>query len=154
MENPVTDIVLTTEKLSTDTVIEKIGDAKCGAISLFVGTTRNHHNGKEVVKLEYECYIPMAEKTIKNICDEIRSKWPEVFHIAVHHRLGHVPVKNASIMIGISSPHREDSISATEFAISTLKAKAPIWKKEIYSDGSGDWKENKECRWKKDSKSD
>lgn len=150
MTKPLTEVLLTKESLSTEVVIERISDAKCGAISLFVGTTRNHHEGKQVVKLEYECYVPMAEKTIKNICNEIRIKWPQVHHIVVHHRLDHVPVKNASVIIGISSPHREDSLSATEFAITTLKAKVPIWKKEIYSDGSGDWKENKECRWKKE----
>lgn len=148
MTKPLTHILLTEDELSTERVAELVTDAKCGAISLFVGTTRNHHDGKPVVKLEYECYVPMAEKTIRKICDEVRTKWPQIFHIAVHHRLGHVPVKQASIIIGISSPHREDSIAATQYAMNTLKAEVPIWKKEIYADGSGDWKENKECRWK------
>lgn len=62
-------------------------------------------------------------------------------------RLGTVPVKEASIVIAISSPHRGDAIKATEFCIDNVKKSVPIWKKEIYNESAGVWKENKECLW-------
>lgn len=84
------------------------------------------------------------------ICDNIREKWPEVRHIALYHRLGEVPVKESSVVIAISSPHRQDSLDAVQFAIDELKRTVPIWKKEIYGgayEGTSMWKENKECAW-------
>lgn len=94
----------------------------------------------------------MALKAMETICDVIREKWPETKHIAVHHRLGVVPVKEASIIIAISSPHRKESLEAVQFAIDEVKKKVPIWKKEFYggeSEGISAWKENKECPWSK-----
>ncbi|XP_039252158.2 molybdopterin synthase catalytic subunit-like [Styela clava] len=145
MSKIVTDILLTKDPLSMNNVISKISHPACGGLSIFVGTTRNHHDGKKVVKLEYECYSKMAKKQIQLICDDTRSKWPDVQNIAVHHRLGHVPVMDMSVIIGISSPHREDAISASKHCIEKLKANVPIWKREIYEDGSEEWQENKEC---------
>lgn len=84
------------------------------------------------------------------MCDEIRTKWSDVKHIAIYHRLGVVPVKECSVIIAISSPHRQSSLEAVAFAIEELKKSVPIWKKEIYggeNEGSSIWKENKECKW-------
>lgn len=98
----------------------------------------------------------MALKSLAQICDELRAKWPDIKHIAIHHRLGLVAVKEASVIIGISSPHRETSLLAVQMAIDRLKQIVPIWKKESYAadvDDSGThqpesiWKENKECPW-------
>lgn len=58
-----------------------------------------------------------------------------------------MPIKEASIIIAISSPHREDAIKATEWCINNVKQSVPIWKKEVYCDHNKEWKENKECRW-------
>lgn len=89
----------------------------------------------------------MALKAMNKICEQIRSKWSDTKHIAIHHRLGVVPVKEASVIIAISSPHRQNSLEATQFAIDELKKTVPIWKKEIYDEGTSVWKENKECEW-------
>lgn len=111
----------------------------------------------------------MALKSMKQICDELRTKWPDVKHIAIYHRLGVVPVREASVIIGCSSPHRQTSLDAVQLAIDRLKQIVPIWKKEIYhpmvtpaaaaaaaSAGTDDvidvgptaiWKENTECAW-------
>ncbi|XP_056593346.1 molybdopterin synthase catalytic subunit isoform X1 [Triplophysa dalaica] len=140
-------ISLTTDKLSADAVSESVTCASCGAISLFIGTTRDHFEGMKVVRLEYEAYVPMAELELSRICSDIRTKWPSVRHINIQHRLGVVPVTEASVIIGISSPHRSDSLEAVKFCIDTLKATVPIWKKEIYESGEPRWKENKECLW-------
>ncbi|OCU02541.1 hypothetical protein XELAEV_18008303mg, partial [Xenopus laevis] len=112
------------------------------------GTTRNTFEGKKVVRLEYESYIPMAEMEIKKIFADVRQQWLHVKHLAVHHRLGLVPVSEASVVIAVSSPHRSDSLDAVKYCINKLKATVPIWKKEVYEEESYKWKENKECFWK------
>lgn len=117
-----------------------------GATSIFVGTTRDTFDGKSVVRLEYEAYVPMAEKELKKICNQMRTKW-RVRHICILHRLGVVPLLEASVIVAVSSVHRKESLEAVQFCIDSLKASVPIWKKEIYAEGDGDWKENKECKW-------
>jgi len=88
----------------------------------------------------------MALKEMLNICAKIRLQW-NIEGIAIYHRIGEVPISEASIVIAISSSHREESLRAVEYAINTLKASVPIWKKEVYETGETQWKENKECTW-------
>lgn len=139
-------ITFTADKLSVEEASQLVISPLCGAVTLFVGTTRNNFEGKKVITLEYEAYVPMAENEVKKICSDIRQKWP-VKHIAVFHRLGLVPVSEASVIIAVSSAHRAASLEAVNYAIDTLKAKVPIWKKEIYEESSSSWKRNKECFW-------
>lgn len=98
----------------------------------------------------------MALQTLTKICDQMRTKWDDIKHIAIYHRLGHVPVKEASVIIGVSSPHRKTCLDAIAYAIEELKKSVPIWKKEKYSDpeGTSAWKENKECSWSESNKLD
>ncbi|CAG8540272.1 5039_t:CDS:2 [Acaulospora morrowiae] len=138
-------VKLTSEVLDLQTVVNIVKDNGAGAISTFSGTTRDTYRvDKKVVKLDYEAYIPMAEKVLFSIISEARSKW-ELKKIAVYHRLETVPVGENSVIIAVSSVHRKESLQAVEWLINQLKEKAPIWKKEIYSDGSV-WKENRENR--------
>mmetsp|Transcript_5318 Transcript_5318/g.6193 ORF Transcript_5318/g.6193 Transcript_5318/m.6193 type:complete len:194 (+) Transcript_5318:157-738(+) len=133
--------------LCVSSLVELVSDPGSGAISTFSGTTRDNFDGKEVVRLEYEGYIPMALKELKKICSEIRTKW-DVRQIAIEHRLGLCPVMEASVIIAVSSAHRKESLKAVEFAINRLKEAVPIWKKEVY--GGGDkatWKENSEFKY-------
>ncbi|XP_067666621.1 molybdopterin synthase catalytic subunit-like [Haliotis asinina] len=139
-------IEITDEKLNLEQITSLVTAPSCGAVSVFMGTTRDNFENKHVVKLEYEAYIPMAKKKMVEVCDQIRAQW-QVEHIAIVHRLGVVPVTESSIIIAISSPHRKESLMAVSYAIDTLKATVPIWKKEIYDDHSSDWKANKECAW-------
>ncbi|XP_058789966.1 molybdopterin synthase catalytic subunit isoform X2 [Phymastichus coffea] len=118
-------------KLDINNIIESVVSPNCGAISSFIGTTRDNFEQKKVVKLEYEAYETMALKEMQTICDKIRSKW-NIEKIAIFHRLGEVPVTQASIVIAISSPHRQESLLAVQFAIDAVKTSVPIWKKEIY----------------------
>ncbi|KAG5890833.1 hypothetical protein JTB14_016211 [Gonioctena quinquepunctata] len=135
---------LTKDKLSIDLITSLVSSDSCGAISLFVGTTRNNFEGRSVVTLEYEAYESMAIKSMEKICEDIRIQWPSIENIAIYHRLGIVSVGEASIIIGISSPHREEAIKATEWCINNIKKSVTIWKKEIYKDSEAQWKENKE----------
>ncbi|KAM4753415.1 molybdopterin synthase catalytic subunit isoform 3-T11 [Cyanocitta cristata] len=130
-------IKLKSEKLSVDEVSELVVSPYCGAVSLFIGTTRNNFEGKKVIHLEYEAYTSMAETEIKKICRDVRQKWPSVKHIAVHHRLGVVPITEASVIIAVSSPHRAESLEAVMYCINTLKASVPIWKKWIKRRAAG-----------------
>ncbi|KAI8424795.1 hypothetical protein MSG28_006727 [Choristoneura fumiferana] len=138
---------LTADKLSVDAISELVVDDSCGAVSIFVGTTRDNFDGKKVLRLEYEAYEPMALKAMKAICTEIRDKWPAVHGIAIYHRLGNVPCREASVVIAVSSPHRRESLDAVSLCIDLLKAKVPVWKREVYADAAPAWKENVECAW-------
>lgn len=138
---------LTCETLSVDAAARLVGDEGCGAISMFIGTTRDTFEGRRVIRLEYEAYEAMAESELRKVCRGAREEWPGVRHICIHHRLGIVPVSEASVVIAISSPHRQDSLQAVQYCINTLKSTVPIWKKEVYEDDGSSWKENQECPW-------
>ncbi|KAG8228432.1 hypothetical protein J437_LFUL003909 [Ladona fulva] len=130
-------------KLNLEEISELVTKSTCGAVSFFVGTTREYFEDKKVIHLEYEAYEAMALKAIKGICEQIRNKW-KVENIAIFHRIGVVPVKEASVIIAVSSVHRTDSLQAVQYAIDSLKAGVPIWKKEVYEIASAEWKENQE----------
>lgn len=119
-----------------------VHSVKRGAVISFLGCTRDSHDGRGVVRLEYEAYEPMAILEMKQIRQEIIEKWPET-EVAMVHRLGVVPQGEVSVAIAVASPHRDSAYLASRFAIDTLKQRVPIWKKEIYTDGSI-WKDNKE----------
>ncbi len=140
---------VTRDPLDVGQIFQEVAAASTGAVSIFVGTTRDNFEGKKVVRLEYEAYIPMAEKIMQRLCGAIRSRFNEVLNVAIVHRLGAVGLKEASVVIAVSSSHRKDSLEAVEFAINELKASVPIWKNEVYegeNEGSS-WKQNKECKW-------
>uniref|UniRef100_A0A9J7XBC8 Molybdenum cofactor synthesis 2 n=1 Tax=Cyprinus carpio carpio TaxID=630221 RepID=A0A9J7XBC8_CYPCA len=124
-------ITLTTDKLSADRVSESVTCPSCGALFLFIGTTRDNFEGKK--------------SELRKTCSEIRTKWPSVRLCFVFFPT--VPITEASVIIGISSPHRRDSLEAVKYCIDTLKATVPVWKKEIYESGELCWKQNKECLW-------
>lgn len=122
-----------------------VNDAGCGAVTTFVGTTRDNFQGKKVTKLSYEGYIPMAEKELRKLCHEATEKFG-VQKIAAVHILGDCPVGAASVILACSSPHRRDALQCSEFLIDELKARVPIWKREVYEGDDSVWKENVE--WK------
>ncbi len=115
-------------------------DARAGAIDIFLGTTRAERNsaGVELVALDYEAYQPMALDQFRRIAHESRDRWP-VLKLVILHRVGLVPLGQASVLIGVATAHREAAFAACRFVIDALKAHAPIWKKEIWADGSASW---------------
>lgn len=133
------------EEINLQDVVEKVSDPGAGAIATFLGTTRDNFQGKEVVRLEYECYVPMALKEMMKICQQVRERW-DVKHVVIEHRLGLCPVQQASVIIAVSSAHRSEALCGVEYAINTLKATVPIWKKEVYNT-----KTNSEPQWKENS---
>lgn len=120
-------------------------EPSCGAVSTFVGITRDHFETKKVAKLSYEGYVPMAKKELLKLCHEAIHKYSSVKRIAAVHVLGDCPVGKASVILAAASPHRREAIQCCEFLIDELKARVPIWKLEVYEgEGGSVWKENVE----------
>lgn len=115
-----------------------------GAVLCFQGTTRDSFEGRGVLHLEYEAFAPMALAELERIAAEAQARFPGS-RLAVAHRVGRVEVGEASVVIAVSAPHRDEAYLASRFAIDALKARVPIWKKEWYADGS-QWKANAESR--------
>ena len=113
-------------------------DASCGAVAAFVGLVRNHDHGRSVRRLQYECYRSMAEKMIETIVGRAKELWP-VDEVRVCHRVGPLEIGEAAVAIAVSSSHRDEAFEACRFVIEEIKKKAPIWKKEIFEDGTGEW---------------
>jgi molybdopterin synthase catalytic subunit len=111
----------------------------CGAVVLFTGTVRDHADGRPGVSmLEYEAYEEHVERRLAAIAAEARGRVPEVGRLVVLHRVGRLSVGEASVVVVASAPHRGEAFDAARFAIDTLKATVPIWKRETWADGA-DW---------------
>ncbi len=106
-----------------------------GAVCVFLGVARKFSRSREVVHLEYEAYPEMAEKKMAEIGDELRVKFGAE-RVAILHRTGVLAIGEASVGIGVATPHRKEAFAACQYAIDRLKEIVPIWKKEVWSDGS------------------
>jgi molybdopterin synthase catalytic subunit len=133
-------LALTDAVIDVDAVVEVVRRNAAGAVLVFEGVTRDTHDGKSVIRLEYEAYAGMAEAELEAIAARARERWPAL-RIAIVHRIGVVRLGEASVVIAVSTPHRDAAYAASRFAIDALKTQVPIWKKEIYADGSV-WKAN------------
>ena len=116
------------------------GHDSCGAVTMFVGTARDHHRGRAVVGLAYSAYRRMALASLERITRELEEETPGL-RLGIAHRLGNVPVGEASVVIAAASPHREAAFAAARTALERLKRETPIWKRESYADGSSAWRE-------------
>ena len=105
-----------------------------GAVAAFLGVVRNHNLGRSVRYLEYEAYVPLAQKSFERISAEVDARWPGV-RLALHHRVGRLEVGEASVAIAAASPHRADAFAACRYAIERVKQIAPIWKREFFEGG-------------------
>ena len=121
-------------KIDAEAVTAAVADAASGATVTFLGTTRDHNEGRRVTQLEYEAYPEMALAEMRKIGDEARRRWP-IAAIAITHRVGVVPIGEASVVIAVSAAHRAAAFEACHFAIDRLKQVVPIWKKEHFQGG-------------------
>jgi len=129
-----TDNKIYNTPLSTEACESFVANPGAGGLALFVGTVRNQTKGKEVLKLEFEAYEPMAIKEMQKIADEVGQKW-NALAVAMHHRVGSLEIGGTAVIIAVATPHRKAAFEACEFAIDALKETVPIWKKEFFSDG-------------------
>ena len=118
-----------------DVVSQQATTPADGALCLFLGVVRNENRGRAVVRLEYEAFEEMALPLMHEIAAETKRRFP-VTLVRLVHRLGRLEIGEPSVAVAVASPHRDEAFSACRFAIDTLKAQVPIWKKELYADGS------------------
>ncbi len=128
-------VLLTEEPLDRDGIRRAAARDAAGAVVVFEGTVRSPSEGRDVLYLEYEAYAEMALAQMERIVDEVRVSWPDAVAV-LHHRLGRVEVGEASVIAASSAPHRPEAFAACRHLIERLKADVPIWKKEVYADGS------------------
>ena len=114
--------------------------ADCGAIATFLGTTRDHHDGRRVLRLAYEAYPAMALPALERIEREAVTQF-EIASCAITHRLGEVPVSEASVVVVVAAKHRAAAFDACRWAMDELKRSVPIWKKEHFAEGDASWVE-------------
>ena len=122
------------DTLDAGVAFEAVRDPACGAVATFVGTVRDHNDGKEVLHLEYEVHESMALKQFERMASALRESHG-VWHVAIHHRRGHVPVGGPSVVVAVSAPRRVAALGACAEAIEHLKKDVPIWKREVFPDG-------------------
>jgi molybdopterin synthase catalytic subunit len=134
--DPTTLVLLVDDPIDLGAVHEAVRARSCGAVCTFVGTSRDVHEGRPVARLEYEAYRPMAEKELRSLADEVRQRFPGAHGVALVHRLGSVPLAEASVAVAVSTAHRDEAFRACRWAIDELKRRVPIWKRESYRDGS------------------
>jgi molybdopterin synthase catalytic subunit len=127
---------VTEDALSADVVARAVTVPEAGGLALFLGVVRDHTAGRRVIALEYEAHLPMAEAKLKEIGEAVYQRWPGVRQVAIVHRVGRLGIGEASVVIGVSAAHRAEAFEACRYAIDTLKRIVPIWKREIFEDGS------------------
>jgi molybdopterin synthase catalytic subunit len=125
---------IVSEVIDVARVSAAAADPAAGAIVTFVGTTRDHNDGRRVIRLEYEAYPEMALEQMRRIGATMRERWA-LACVAMVHRVGVVPIGEASVVIAVSSAHRVAAFEACHFAIDRLKEVVPIWKKEHFEGG-------------------
>jgi len=128
------DFRLSGEALSVDAAVAEVRDDGAGAIATFVGTTRAHSRGRDVLHLDYEAYEGMAEQVMADLADQLTRRHA-LCKVAIHHRVGHVDIGEMSVVIAVSAPHRAAALDACKEAIDELKVSVPLWKKETYVGG-------------------
>ena len=128
---------VTEEPLSLEAVAAQVTDERAGAVATFTGTVRRQSRGREVTRLEYEAYAEMAEDVMAQLALELEQRY-ELCAVAIHHRVGVLGIGEASVVVAVSAPHRQDALAACKDAIDTLKQTVPLWKKEIY-EGGEEW---------------
>jgi molybdopterin synthase catalytic subunit len=119
-------------------------DPKAGALVLFSGDVRDNNIGKDVAYLEYEAHASLATKMIKEILEEAIKKWNLNLAIA-QHRIGKVGVGESAVVVITSSPHRKEAYQANRHIIDRIKHEVPIWKCEVFTDGTKQWGNNCNC---------
>ena len=122
-------------------VLTRVKHPGCGGLVLFSGEVRDHNQGQRVLRLEYEAYESMARRVIGEILAEAAERWP-LRTAACVHRTGGLEPGQGAVLVAVAAPHRKEAYEANQYIISRVKHEAPIWKKEVYEDGSYAWGHN------------
>ncbi|KAF5544295.1 molybdopterin synthase catalytic subunit [Fusarium mexicanum] len=136
-------VALTHDHLDAQAIMDRVRSPSAGAIVLFAGTTRDNFAGKPVKELQYTAYHPRALKSMMAIAKDVRDKHG-LRGVAMIHRLGPVPIAEESILIAVSSPHRQAAWRAGEEALEECKSKVEVWKREEFEGEEGIWRANRD----------
>lgn len=132
-------VAVSEETLSVEEAIEFIKADHHGAVDLFIGTVRNRNLGRDVVAVDYDVFIPLALTVFESICQLAISQFDPSLKIYLSHFKGKLSVGGQSVIIAVSSPHRNESFLACRYILEEIKVKAPVWKQEHYIDGLSEW---------------
>lgn len=132
-------VAVSEETLSVEEAIKFIKADNHGAVDLFIGTVRNRNLGRDVVAVDYDVFIPLALSVFESICKLAISQFAASLKIYLSHFKGKLPVGGQSVIIAVSSPHRDEAFLACRYILEEIKEKAPVWKQEHYIDGSSEW---------------
>jgi len=125
--------------LPVDEAISWATLVSCGATVVFTGTVRNHSDGRDgVTALSYEAWEEQVQPVLAEVAAAARTRWPDVGRIVVLHRTGDLGLGESAVLVVASAPHRGEAFEAARYLIDETKARAPIWKKETWSEGQ-DW---------------
>jgi molybdopterin synthase catalytic subunit len=132
-------VCITPETLAIDEALAHVADPGAGGTCVFVGTVRDaSDHGEAVTGLTYEAWEELAMERLRELATRIEEKWP-VRKVALMHRVGHLPVGEASVVVAVSSAHRAEAFEACRFGIEELKHDVPIWKREALASGGANW---------------
>jgi len=123
------------DPLDPGPLVEAVRRADAGAIALFYGIVRNENLGRRVQYLEYDAYPEMAVKKMREVAEEVRGRF-SVLEVGVLHRIGRLEIGETSLLVAVSSGHRREAFEACHFAVDRIKQIVPVWKKEVWEDGS------------------
>lgn len=135
---------ITSNPIDRDGMRTELLDDSCGACAVFEGWIRNHNEGREVLRLEYEIYRPIACSEGRLILEEAKEKFA-VQDAACVHREGLLEIGDAAVVVAVVSAHRDEAFQACRYIIDEVKARLPIWKKEHYAEGDSHWVNCKRC---------
>ena len=128
-------IEITEQQLNAEIITNLVRRDSNGAVVTFLGNTRDNFEGKDVIRLEYEAYVKMAVKKLEEIRQEMMQEFG-IEYIAIAHRIGVVDIGETSLVVAVASPHRTEAFQACHKVVDRVKEIVPIWKKEVYADGS------------------
>jgi molybdopterin synthase catalytic subunit len=127
-------IEITADPLSPEPFLQHVRRDETGAVALFLGVVRDNSHGRRVLYLEYDAYPEMAERKLREVAEEILTRWP-ITDVAIAHRTGRLEIGETSLLIAVSSPHRQEAFAACQHIVNRIKEVVPIWKKEVWEGG-------------------
>ena len=131
-------VALVDRTIDVSALTSEVADDSCGAVTVFLGCVRNVNDGKAVTGIEYSAYRSMAERELSAIAREAADRFG-VTRLVIEHRLGALALGDVSVAVVAAHPHRAPALDAMRFAIEQLKRRVPIWKLELYMDGTREW---------------
>ncbi len=123
--------------LAVDDVLASLDEAADGGVTLFVGRVRDHDGGRSVTGLDYTAH-PTALDRLREVCEEVAARH-DVHGVAAVHRVGRLGIGDLAVVIGTAAAHRGTAFDASRDLIDTLKERVPIWKHQVFADGTDEW---------------